>query len=1070
MSAMRHAVRGWGFAILVGALLVAGCEDIQVAGADDVVHADGGGGGGGEDSGGGGGDVGIDAGCQGADCPCQSDEECRTTGRGFFCEAGACTGGGDTDRFLLVVTVTGAPTVEAPDTLIGVALDETIARVDLDASASAYMGPGTPSYAWTVTDDAGLDVALDDGVTAHAWFSMPEILETAVLEFELVATDGSGEEAGAASATVVITVRNSVNEAPVVAVSAQPEEAVAGQQVVLDAVGSWDPNGDGLALPYQWEQTAGPIVPLTDASADGDWSVVAFLAPRVEADADLEFSARVSDDASPSAEGTGDVTVHVLAGDCDSHDECDDGNPCTLDTCGGDGLCRNAPAGDGTPCNDFDTCTTGDQCQGSVCRPGPPRVCPDDGNPCTRAYCADPEGCQTEPVDGGPCEDGDDCTSGDQCQEGECVGVPNPETCGCQSDADCPDDGNLCNGIPFCDPTAEPPACRRRPGSIVVCPSLPGDCEVNVCNPGTGECVSTAAPSGTPCNDDLVCTVNDACAGVSCRGSVPDCADTDPCTDDSCSEESGGCVHQRIDGCCSGPLDCEDWDPCTSDECDGNACIHIALPGCCGSDQDCLPDGQCVQNQCVFGGTCTSPADCDDGSSCTEDICEPSGTCANPPRPVGAVCGSDSSVPITTDFHGGLCDADGACQPFARALYPERYSQGEGAWGLNALWQATTGTTLWAAGWYGSTEAGGGPNAIPVILGAEGGVFGGEVFRLDANGALMDIAGGLAVGHGGVAILDAGRWNDVGFEGWPRSGFGHVAGLKAPNGMAGAWYASSFDGMLYACLGDNFNLMGVGWVCTPETTVFAQSDPAGPLWASITGLVQRDDLEAHAWYAVNDVQGGKPIWYGYRSATMPLTTWSTDPPGCDPYDMVNRGGCQDAGTWRDIFGTGTAGNFDLWAVGDRGTLLRLPPRAETWEQLRLTAADLGGHDPRSFQWTGVWASGPHVFVAGTYDGCFAGVCRDGVQGRSLVLLHHDVRADGATGVVLLDEAQCDDVTSPDIPGCMRNPITPAAVNDVWGVVRNGRVQVFVGGAWPAYENGIEDDIRATLYSIEFTGD
>src|SRR6185369_13400818 len=76
---------------------------------------------------------------------------------------------------------------------------------------------------------------------------------------------------------------------------------------------------------------------------------------------------------------------------------CDDGDACTVDTCGengcehaaiscagGDachmagtcnpatGACENAPKPDGTSCDDGNACTTTDACQAGVCTPGAP--------------------------------------------------------------------------------------------------------------------------------------------------------------------------------------------------------------------------------------------------------------------------------------------------------------------------------------------------------------------------------------------------------------------------------------------------------------------------------------------------------------------------------------------------------------------------------------------------------------------------------------------------------------------------------------------------------------------------
>ncbi|MBW2982725.1 hypothetical protein KY327_00305, partial [Candidatus Woesearchaeota archaeon] len=79
----------------------------------------------------------------------------------------------------------------------------------------------------------------------------------------------------------------------------------------------------------------------------------------------------------------------VIPADCSSDGECDDGNPCTVDSCDG-GSCSNVAVADGTSCPaDGVYCTT-DVCQGGVCThpfmsDGTP--CPDDGDACTLNEC-----------------------------------------------------------------------------------------------------------------------------------------------------------------------------------------------------------------------------------------------------------------------------------------------------------------------------------------------------------------------------------------------------------------------------------------------------------------------------------------------------------------------------------------------------------------------------------------------------------------------------------------------------------------------------------------------------------
>ena len=85
-------------------------------------------------------------------------------------------------------------------------------------------------------------------------------------------------------------------------------------------------------------------------------------------------------------------------------------------------------------CSDGDACTSHDTCQAGVCVAGAPISC-DDGNPCTDDSCDLAVGCVHQAVPGRTCEDGDPCTLDDACSAaGVCASGP---------DLDC-DDGNAC--------------------------------------------------------------------------------------------------------------------------------------------------------------------------------------------------------------------------------------------------------------------------------------------------------------------------------------------------------------------------------------------------------------------------------------------------------------------------------------------------------------------------------------------------------------------------------------------------------------------------------------------------
>src|SRR5439155_25804257 len=106
---------------------------------------------------------------------------------------------------------------------------------------------------------------------------------------------------------------------------------------------------------------------------------------------------------------------------CFTDADCEDGNPCTHNSCDPTtGRCQAAPEPDGIPCDDGDACTLGNACASGTC--GTPLSC-NDGNACTTDTC-DPAtgGCTSIPVQ---CDDANPCTS-DFCNAdtGRCLFSP----------------------------------------------------------------------------------------------------------------------------------------------------------------------------------------------------------------------------------------------------------------------------------------------------------------------------------------------------------------------------------------------------------------------------------------------------------------------------------------------------------------------------------------------------------------------------------------------------------------------------------------------------------------------
>lgn len=133
---------------------------------------------------------------------------------------------------------------------------------------------------------------------------------------------------------------------------------------------------------------------------------------------------------------------------CESAADCDDWNPCTMDSCDlVTDQCEHIAAPDGTDCGDGGWCESGicvePQCGGTL----PP--C-DDGNECTVDACVDYE-ClfDADAAWGLACDDLDSCTTGDACDgSGACAGTFDPGIPGCclPKGETCSSDSECCSG------------------------------------------------------------------------------------------------------------------------------------------------------------------------------------------------------------------------------------------------------------------------------------------------------------------------------------------------------------------------------------------------------------------------------------------------------------------------------------------------------------------------------------------------------------------------------------------------------------------------------------------------
>ena len=364
------------------------------------------------------------------------------------------------------------------------------------------------------------------------------------------------------------------------------------------------------------------------------------------------------------------------------------------------GECSVVPANEGLLCDDGDACTTAAHCVEGECTEGVLINC-NDGNPCTDDTCEPQTGC-SHVANANLCNDGDVCTTADQCVAGECVGGP-PLVCTdenacngletCDPDTGCMagqslqcDDGDFCNGVEGCDPAT---GCTS--GEGLVCDDG-NPCTSDTCDPAVA-CLH--APAAGPCNDGDLCTSGDQCAEGKCApGPATQCDDGNLCTTDTC-EAALGCVfytndvpcddsdlcttgdHCHLGGCVAGgALTCDDGNLCTDDSCEaGGGCVFNPNQLGCDDGTACTENDHCAGGWCVAG----EPLGCDDANLCSDDWCDPQSGCRNDanadPCDDGDLCtlddvcvdGACAGGPAPDCDDGILC-TDDSCDPAAGCL------------------------------------------------------------------------------------------------------------------------------------------------------------------------------------------------------------------------------------------------------------------------------------------------------------------------------------------------------------------------------------------------------------------
>ncbi|HXU12100.1 MAG TPA: hypothetical protein VN898_09060, partial [Candidatus Binatia bacterium] len=363
--------------------------------------------------------------------------------------------------------------------------------------------------------------------------------------------------------------------------------------------------------------------------------------------------------------------------------DCDDHNACTTDSC--DRLlgnpspgCHHVNKASGTACDDGDTCTSTDVCNGSGACAGQlrPSGSPcDDGNPCsTGDMCGAAGSCVGVPLpQGAECDDRNACTRGERCA------VATDGAIGCQAPSRNCDDGLPCT-TDSCDPITGD--CVH---AAVSCDDG-NPCTVDACDPQTGACGRTTREGS--CFDENICTVNEFCQDGNCvSGGVYGCNWGGQCGHANCLPQDQRCLtdssptgcppagqcgnhYECRFGVCafvqgSGPLPCSDGNPCTVEMCVRGSCtVQVVLTG-----STCDDGSPCTQGDvCRPTGQCAGTPGCNDGNPCTDDACDlTTGACGSRPSTCddGNPCTTDSCDPAAGCLHafsaGAPCNDNDAC-------------------------------------------------------------------------------------------------------------------------------------------------------------------------------------------------------------------------------------------------------------------------------------------------------------------------------------------------------------------------------------------------------------------------
>jgi hypothetical protein len=359
---------------------------------------------------------------------------------------------------------------------------------------------------------------------------------------------------------------------------------------------------------------------------------------------------------------------------------CDDGNPCTADSCNpnpppGDLVtgCVHVPIAEGGSCSDGDACNGGETCDANgICQPGTPITC-NDLNPCTDDACVPATGCVFTNDNTNTCTDNNVCTV-DSCSGGVCVSVPNFFIA----------NGGAINVLDNAAAAPYPSTITIPPGSGSILKvdvllngfthTFPDDVDVLLVGPtGANAVILSDAGGGAPGVSNINLVLDDAAATTAPDGIGLVSGSFKPFNYDTASDPFTGAPAHGIAAALSTfigtdptgtwslyvwddaaqdvgsftswglriAVDCDDHNPCTNDSCDPTlGCIHVNNTAACDDGSACTTGDVCGGGSCQPG----TPTVCSPSDQChLAGVCDPgTGLCSNPVAPDGTAC--DDSV------------------------------------------------------------------------------------------------------------------------------------------------------------------------------------------------------------------------------------------------------------------------------------------------------------------------------------------------------------------------------------------------------------------------------------------